>query len=128
MSLKYKVIEKGQPGVACGGEKKFYASIVCGEEVTINELVKEIEKFSALSEPDIKGVIIALENVIQNKLSQSRIVRLENLGNLYPALSSKGEDKAELVSVNSIRSIGVNFRPGKKILQTIEEAGFKKEA
>ena len=25
MSVKFKVIEKGQPGVAGGGDKKFYA-------------------------------------------------------------------------------------------------------
>ena len=33
--------------------------------------IVEIEKFSALSEPDIRGVISALENVIQNKLADT---------------------------------------------------------
>ena len=54
MAIDYKVVEKGQPGVVGGGEKKFYAQIVYGKEATVDELVKNIEKFSALSESDIR--------------------------------------------------------------------------
>ncbi|MCK0206396.1 HU family DNA-binding protein, partial [Ornithobacterium rhinotracheale] len=88
MSIKYKVVERGQPGVKGGGTKKFYANVVNDGEYSIDDLVKQIEKFSALSEADIRGVIIALENVIQDALATSKIVRLEKLGTLYPTLSS----------------------------------------
>lgn len=126
MSIDYKVVEKGQPGVVGGGEKKFYAQIVNGKEVTMDELVAEIEKFSALSEADIRGVIIALENTIQNKLAQSRIVRLEKLGSLYPSISSSGELEADKVNGNTIRRVSVNYRPGKRIINALKEAGFNK--
>lgn len=126
MSIDYKVIEKGQPGVAGGGVKKFYAQIVNGKEVTIDEIVKSIERFSALSEADIKGVIVALENVIQDKLAEGRIVRLEKIGSLYTSISSNGEETAEDVTSNSIRKVGVNYRPGKRILKAITDAGFNK--
>lgn len=126
MSLDYKVLEKGQPGVVGGGDKKFYAQIVNGKEANIDELVKDIERFSALSEADIRGVIIALENVIQDKLAQGRIVRLEKIGSLYPSISSKGELKADEVSSASIRKVGVNYRAGKRIIKAIKDAGFNK--
>lgn len=126
MSIDYKVVEKGQPGVVGGGEKKFYAQIVNGKEVTMDELVAEIEKFSALSEADIRGVIIALENTIQSKLAQSRIVRLEKLGSLYPSISSSGELEAGKVNGNTIRRVSVNYRPGKRIINALKEAGFNK--
>ncbi|MGF7140460.1 HU family DNA-binding protein [Roseimarinus sediminis] len=126
MSIDFKIVEKAQPGIAGGGEKKFYAHVVNGKEATIDELVADIEKFSALSESDIRGVIIALENVIQTKLSQSRIVRLEKLGSLYPSLSSRGEESADKVSAASIKSVSVNYRPGKRILHALEQAGFNK--
>ena len=126
MAIDFKPVEKGQPGVIGGGEKKFYAQIVFGKEATIDELVADIEKFSALSEADIRGVIIALENVIQNKLSQSRVVRLEKLGSLYPSISSNGADTAEKLSANSIKRVSVNYRPGKRIVNALENAGFKK--
>jgi predicted histone-like DNA-binding protein len=124
--IKYKVSEKGQPGVTGGGVKKFYAQVVYGDEVTIDDLSKEIEKFCSLSEPDVRAVILALENVIQTKLSEGRIVRLERLGSLYPAISSQGEAKAEDVDANSIKSVSVNYRPGVRILAAMNDAGFKK--
>ena len=127
MSIKYKNIEKGQPGVVGGGEKKHYASVVYAGEVTVDDLVQEIEKFSALSESDIKGVIIALENVVQAKLSQSNIIRLEKLGTLYPAISSRAEDDPKKVTSNSIKKVSVNYRPGPRILKAMKDAGFSKQ-
>ena len=128
MSIDYNVVERGQPGVVGGGEKKFYAHIVYGKEATIDELVKNIEKFSALSESDIRGVIYALENVAQDLLAQGRIVRLEKLGSFYPAISSRGEDEAADVTAASIRKVSVNYRPGNRILSAMKDAGFKKVA
>ena len=126
MSIDYKVVEKGQPGITGGGEKKFYASIAYGKEAPVDELVKLIEKFSALSESDIRGVIYALENVTQDLLAQGRIVRLEKLGSFYPAISSRGEAAPDEVSSNSIRRVSVNYRPGKRILSALRDAGFHK--
>ncbi len=126
MAIKWKIIQKVQPGVAGGGVKKNYASIVTDGEVSIDGLVKEVEKFSALSEPDIRGVIIALENVIQNYLADSKIVRLEKLGTFYPTLSSEGKVTAEEVTQHSIKGVSVNYRAGARILSAMKNAGFKK--
>jgi len=126
MAINYKVIQKVQPGVKGGGKKKFYANISYSGEVTIDDMVTEIEKFSALSEPDIRGVILALENVIQNKLADSKIIRMDRLGTFYPAISSEGSEKEEEVSTKSIKKIGVNYRAGKRILDTMKAKGFKK--
>ncbi|MEJ8591561.1 HU family DNA-binding protein [Riemerella anatipestifer] len=126
MPIKFKVVERGQPGVSGGGNKKWYANATTDGEIGIDELVKQIEKFSALSEADIKGVIIALENVIQNALSDSKIVRLEKLGTLYPTLSSGGAATEKDFNQSLIKSVGVNYRPGKRILDSMKAAGFEK--
>lgn len=126
MAIKYKVIEKVQPGVKGGGNKKWYANVVTNGELTVDDLAKEIEKFSALSEPDIKGVIIALENVIQAALSDSKIVRLEKLGNLYPTLSSGAAATEKEFTPSLIKSVGVNYRPGPRIIQAMEAAKLEK--
>lgn len=127
MPIKYKLIEKGEPGVAGGGTKKWYATIVKDDDVTTDDLVKTIEKFSSLSESDIKGVIIALENEIQNALSRGSIVRLEKLGTLYPSLSSSGvRNSNEFEASRDIRAVKVNYRPGKRIAQAIKNAGFQR--
>lgn len=127
MSIKYNLIEKGKPGVIGGGQKKWYANIVTDGEVTIDDLVKQIEKFSALSEADIRGVIIALENVIQDQLANGKIIRLDKLGSFYPSLSSEGVDDAKDFTVANIKGAKVNYRPGKRISNALSTATFKKK-
>ena len=127
MSIKYKLIEKGQPGVAGGGTKKWYASIVTDGELDIDDIVKQIEKFSSLSEADIRGVVIAVENFIQEALADSKIVRLDKLGTFYPTLSSGGAATEKDFNQSLIKSAGVNYRPGKRILDTIKSKGFEKK-
>ncbi len=116
--MKFKAVEKVNPQDT-KAPRKYYAQIVSDGEVTIDELVKEIEKFSALSEPDIRGVIIAFENVMQDKLAAGKTVRMDKLGSFYPTLSSNGEEKAEKVDVHSIKSVGINYRPGKRIIEAL---------
>ena len=127
MSIKYKLIEKGQPGVAGGGTKKCYDSILTDGELDIYDIVKQIENFSSLSEADIRGVVIAVENVIQEALADSKIVRLDKLGTFYPTLSSGGAATEKDFNQSLIKSAGVNYRPGKRILDTIKSKGFEKK-
>ena len=114
MSIKYKVVERGQPGVSGGGNKKWYATISSDGETSVDELVAQIEKFSSLSEADIRGVIIALENAIQHELANGKIVRLDKLGSLYPTLSSNPANQEK------------DFHAGKRILDAMKNAGFEK--
>ncbi|QYR02527.1 HU family DNA-binding protein [Riemerella anatipestifer] len=126
MAIKFTVVEKPQPGVAGGGIKKWYAQAVSAGELTIDDMVKQIEKFSALSEADIKGVLVALENVAQEALANGYMVRLEKLGTLYPTLSSGGAATEKDFNQSLIKSVGVNYRPGKRILDSMTAAGFEK--
>lgn len=126
MAIKFKSLQKGQPGVVGGGVKKYYAAIETDGEATIDEMVKDIEKFCSLTEPDIRGVIVALENVIQNKLSEGKIVRLEKLGSLYPTLSSEGVEKEEDVTSNIIKGVSINYRPGDRLKKAINDTALKK--
>lgn len=126
MPIKYNLIEKGEPGVAGGGTKKWYAVATNDGELTVDDLTKMIEKFSALSEADIRGVIIALENVIQDNLANGKIIRLDKLGSFYPALSSKGAATKDEFDNSYIRSASVRYRPGTRIINALKTAAFKK--
>lgn len=112
MSIKYTVVERGEPGVTGGGTKKWYAQIKTDGELSIDQLVEEIEKFSALSEADIRGVIIALENVIQKQLANGKIIRLDKLGSFYPSLSSGPSATENEFHAGLIKGAKVNYRPG----------------
>lgn len=123
--MKFKAIQKINPQ-KLEEPRKWYAQIVTDGEITVDELVKEIEKFSALSEPDIRGVIIGLENVVQNKLAEGKIIRFDRLGTLYPSLSSTPSDTEEEVSAANIETLKVNYRAGKRIMDAMKNATKKK--
>ncbi|MEJ8590780.1 HU family DNA-binding protein [Riemerella anatipestifer] len=123
MSIKYKTIQKAQPGVAGGGDKKFYASPVYQGEKTLEGLTKDIEKISTVSGADIRAVLYALVDVMQTSLSDGQIVRLGELGSMRVSLSSEGKAKEEEITSAAVKSAKVLFTPGsdlKKMLQTLK--------
>lgn len=126
MSIKYNLIERGEPGVVGGGTKKWYAVVKNDGEMSIDDLVQQIEKFSALSEADIRGVIIALENVIQNELANGKIIRMDKLGSFYPSISSEGTARLTDFNASLIKGAKVNYRAGKRITDVLKTATFIK--
>lgn len=128
MSIHYKLYQKPQPGVAGGGIKKWYANAVLDEELTVDDLVKKIEKFSSFSEADIRGIIIAMENVIKEEITNGKIIRLDVLGSFYPSLSSEGVEKKEDFAAANIKGVKANYRPGKRILDALTLIDFKKKS
>ncbi|MBT0551150.1 DNA-binding protein [Riemerella anatipestifer] len=122
MPIKYKVIQKGQPGVAGGGEKKYYASANVVSEKTLAGLTKDIEKISTVSGADIRAVFYALVDVMQSSPAEGQIIRLGELGSMRVSISSEGKAKEEEVTSAAIKNAKVIFTPGsdlKKMLATL---------
>ena len=115
MSVKFKVIEKGQPGVIGGGDKKFYASVKLDGDMTLAGLTKSIEKISTVSGADIRAVLYALIDVMTVSMADGKIIRLGEMGSLRVSLSSHGEDTKEDVKSAIIKLAKVLFTPGKEI-------------
>ena len=69
MSVKYKVIERGQPGVVGGGNKKYYPSVVSSGEKNLDDITKDVEKISTVSGADIRATLYALIDVAKSALS-----------------------------------------------------------
>ena len=127
MAIKFNVIERGQPGVAGGGEKKFYASAVANGEMTLSKLTKRIEKISTVSGADIRAVIYAMVDVMKDSLSEGQIVRLGDLGSLRLSVSSRGEDQPEDVNANSIKNARTIFTPGKDLKEMLKIVEYVKD-
>ena len=126
MAIKYNVIERGQPGVAGGGEKKFYASTVANGEMTLNKLTKNIEKISTVSGADIRAVVYAMVDVMKDALADGQIVRLGDLGSLRISLSSNAEDTAEAVNASTIKGARTIFTPGKDLKEMLKILEYQK--
>ncbi|MGP2570715.1 HU family DNA-binding protein [Ornithobacterium rhinotracheale] len=126
MPIKYKVIQKGQPGVAGGGEKKYYVSANLVGEKTLAGLTKEIEKISTVSGADIRAVLYALVDVMQTSLEEGNAVRLGELGSMRVSISSEGKSKEEEVTAASIKGAKVIFTPGKDLKKMLNNLTYEK--
>ena len=127
MSIKFKIIERGEPGVVGGGTKKFYASPVMDGEMNLVDLTKAIEKICTVSGADIRAVLYALVDVSVDNLSNGTIIRLGDLGSMRISLSSEGLPTAEEVKASSIKGTSVIYTPGTRIKEMLASAKFQKE-
>ena len=128
MAIKFKVIERGHPGVPGGGEKKFYASANMSGELTLSGLTKSIEKISPVSGADSRAVLYGMVDVMQDALANGQIVRLGELGSLRVSISSEGKETAEEVNASAIKGARVVFTPGKDIKTMLKNLSFTKES
>ncbi len=126
MAVKFKVIEKGQPGVAGGGTKKYYASSSATGELTLDKLTKRIEKNSTVSGADIRAVLYSMVEMMQESLEDGQIVRLGDLGSLKINVKSTGEDKADDVTANSIKGAKAVFTPSDRLKTILKTLKFEK--
>ena len=127
MPIKYKVIQRVQPGVSGGGDKKYYATNTISGEKTLVDLSKEIEKISTVSGADIRAVLYALVDVMQSSLADGNAVRLGELGSLRVSISSEGKATEKEVTAASIRGAKVIFTPGKDLKKMLDTLEFQKE-
>lgn len=126
MPIPFKVIQRGQPGVAGGGEKKYYASNVTTGETDIDALTSKIEKISTVSGADIRAVLYAMVDVSIDELEDGKIVRLGDLGSIRVSISSEGHVEEKDVKASSIKGQKVLFTPGSKIKDMLKTISFFK--
>jgi len=126
MPVKFKVIQKGQPGVAGGGTKKFYASTSSNGDLTLEKLTTRIEKNSTVGGADIRAVLYAMVEMMQESLEDGQIVRLGDLGSIRVNVKSRGEEKEEDVTSSSIISAKAIFTPSTKLKNVLKNLKYEK--
>ena len=126
MTVKYKVIERGQPGVVGGGEKKFYANAAGNGELSLERLTKRIAQSSTVGGADIRAVLYSMVEVMQDALEEGTIVRLGDLGSLRIGISSSGEVTQEKVSSQSIKGAKTIFTPGPELKKMLKNLHYEK--
>ena len=126
MTVKYKVIEKTQPGIKGGGQRKFYASANMAGEVTLSAIVKEIERKCTMKSSDIWMILNLLADSIENALMEGKSVHLGKWCNIRVAISSKGMATEEEVDENSIRDAKVVFTQGERLESMLKNISYQK--
>ena len=125
MSVNYKVVERGNPKDLTL-PKKYYASIVKGDDITFDELAQLISKVSNLNYGSVVGTLATLMEVIELQLIHGRTVKLNNLGSLFLTLSSEGTEKAGDFTSENIKKATLRFRPGKRLKKLVKNLDYHK--
>ena len=126
MSIKFKTLERGEPGVVGGGTKKWYAATVNDQRANLKDLTVDIERISTVNRADIVAVLTALVQQIPEKLTNSTIIELGELGYLRTHLKSSGVATEEDVSSSIIVGHKVVFYPGQDIKNALKTASYQK--
>ncbi|CAD5249045.1 MULTISPECIES: HU family DNA-binding protein [unclassified Imperialibacter] len=128
MSILYKTIRKAEPGVAGGGQYKFYAGIVREREATLREMVKEISSRSTVTTADAFAVIENFLELVPKFLRNGRNVNLGQLGRFKVNLKSKGHELPGEVSNYSILGSKVSFTPSLEMKEELMTIRYTKAA
>ncbi|MBD3616714.1 MAG: HU family DNA-binding protein [Gracilimonas sp.] len=126
MPVNFNVIERAEPGVEGGGNRKFYASAISKGSKGIEELTDRIEKISTVSGADIRAVLYAIIDIVPEMLSDGNIVNIGDLGSFRVSISSEGSVTAEEVDSSHITDARILFRPGNKFDEMLKNLSYEK--
>jgi predicted histone-like DNA-binding protein len=126
MSILYKAIGRTQPGVAGGGQIKYYAGIKREREVTLREMVKEISSRSTVTTADAMAVIENFLELVPKFLRNGRTVNLGQLGSFRVNISSKGYDTPDEVGNYSIKRNKISFLPSAEMRENMGTVRYTK--
>tara|TARA_Y100001949_G_C15829768_1_gene261511 strand:- start:227 stop:637 length:411 start_codon:yes stop_codon:yes gene_type:complete len=128
MSVKYRAVPKGQPGVVGGGEIKFYASIIRGSKIDLRNLLEEISELNVAHPGAVLAVLEAFLTKVNYHLINGRAIELGQLGSFYPSISSSSEDSDDAVTRESIKRFKVIYRPSQLLRERLDRVKFEKES
>ena len=125
MSIKFIPIAKANVNDP-KGPKLYYPGLVKGDEVSYDELIREIGSLSGINEPYIEAVLRTLEKVMLDQLSHGRYVKMGKLGTFYLTFKSSAAPSPEKLSVSNIQGLNIRFKPARQIVDALKSFKFRK--
>jgi predicted histone-like DNA-binding protein len=125
MSVKYNVVQRGNPSDAAA-PKKFYPSLISTGRKSMRQLSGRISEISTVSSTDTIAVIEAFLTVIPQELAAGNVVELGDFGNFWLKATSEGSETAEGVRSGNIKTLLPRFNPGKEFKKVLATVDFEK--
>lgn len=104
MAIQYEFYRN--PNSQGTNKKRYHARVVPIGRVSTDQLAKEIQKECTLTVADVKSVLIALADKMNEHLGEGRKVHLEGIGYFQVNLQCKEEVR----TMNGIRSENIEFK------------------
>ncbi len=127
MTVKYNVVERGNPSTPAA-PKKHYPSIRSSGRMTLRQLATRIADISTVSSTDTMAVLEALLSIIPQELSEGNIIELGAFGRFWLRSRSAGADAPEDVRSGQFKTVLPRFNPGKEFKKVLGSIDFEKEA
>jgi predicted histone-like DNA-binding protein len=124
MSVFYNKVERRKPG-APQAEKKWYAIIKSISQVKEKKVAKQIADETTLNPKEAEMSLYQLQKVLIRLLSEGNSVQLGDWGSFHLTCNSKGHDKKEEVSANSIEKVNIRFVQGKDLKEALQKISFR---
>lgn len=126
MAVKYKIIQRAEPGVTGGGTLKYYLTSIRDDIIDFEELIEEVSALSTVNGADVSAVLYGLVEMLTKLLSRGHSIELGGLGFLRVNISSSGTELEEDAHPSMIRKAYVHFRPGSKVRKMLKSLEFEK--
>ena len=123
--LTYSVVERKDPQNP-DVEGKYYAQAQARGEAGIRELSQRIQQMCTVTRADVMAVLIALEDVVSDSLSNGEIVRLGELGSLQVSLSGEGATTKDDYHDGLIQKAKILFRSGSTLSNMLTSLRYEK--
>ncbi|MCR4735287.1 MAG: HU family DNA-binding protein [Treponema sp.] len=122
--MKFRVVKRINP--LNTNEVKYYAAPQYMEELTVNDLAKEISDACTLNVTDVEAVLTSLVRKIPVYLKNGFKIQLGNFGRVKLSFSSKGSENPEDVDALSITNKRILFTPSTELKSEVEKTSFSK--
>lgn len=107
---------------------KYYPQAAPTTPLTLNQIVKRIEKRSTVSSADVKAVLDALQYEVIDALQNGNSVRLGDLGSFRLTIKAEGATtaaEAKRQGANLIKEVSVQFTKSTAMRDAFEKSGLE---
>lgn len=107
---------------------KYYPQAAPTTPLTLNQIVKRIEKRSTVSSADVKAVLDALQYEVIDALQNGNSVRLGDLGSFRLTIKAEGADTAadaKRQGANLIKEVSVQFTKSTAMRDAFEKSSLE---
>jgi len=99
---------------------KFLARIKKKQTIGFDELAHRIQARSSMTRGDAYGVLLQLSDIMVEELMEGNPIEIAGVGTIYPDFRAKAVNTLEEVTVDTITSRRLKFRPDNKLRDKIK--------
>lgn len=121
MALKFRVAKRIQSIGKRKGKELYYAIQEEHQRTTWSDVERRIVHSTGISRADLRGVVIALSEIIEDELKAGRSVDLAEIGTIKLVGTGKMMDRFEDVNASTIKKVKAQFYRKKGLTRAIED-------